>query len=176
MVEREQRVCLPTTKVCVEIDDKITSATVQALQRAGQQLPQPVRQECPLKEVARDTILVGAHPLMYLRQVSSELGQLIAARGNVGLWRYNLAPGTQAHGRLALNGCNRDFARLIARLFLEAYAQQFLFLSFNLAGLLGGRDGSEQSLDAVQCAIGIIRTEGLLVRPLVACLTQLAHL
>src|SRR3989440_12938431 len=121
MIEREQRVCLPTAKVCLEIDDRITSAAVQALQRAGQQLPQPIRQECSLKEVARDTILVGAHPLMYLRQVSGELGQLIAARGDVGLWRYNLAPGTQAHARLALNGGNRHVPRVIARRFLQAY-------------------------------------------------------
>src|SRR2546421_7632468 len=168
MIEREQRVCLPTAKVCLQIDDRITSAAVQALQRSGQQLPQPVRQECPLKEVARDTILVGAYPLMYLRQVSGELGQLIAARGNVGLWRHNLAPGTQAHGRLALDRRDRNLARLIACLFLEAYAQQFLFLPFNLAGLLSSRDGSEQSLDAIQSAVGIIGTECLLVRPLVA--------
>ncbi len=63
----------------------------------------------------------------------------------------------------------------MAYLFLEAQAQQLLLLSLNLAGLLGRRNGSQQALDSIQGTVSIIGTEGLLVRPSVTRLTQLAH-
>src|SRR5712692_8708082 len=104
---------------------------------------------------------------MHLPQVGGKFGEQVATRSDIGLGSHYFAPGTQACTWSAFDGGSSDFAGLIACLFLETLAQQFLLLSLNLAGLLCSRDSGQQSLDAIQCAIGIVGAKRFLVRPFV---------
>ncbi len=49
--------------------------------------------------------------------------------------RHHLTPGPQPQAGLAFDGGNGSLARLVAHLFLEAHAQQFLLLPLDLARL-----------------------------------------
>src|SRR2546423_6597221 len=90
------------------------------------------------------------------------------------MWCHNFAPGKQPRRWLAFNGSNRGFASFLTSLFLETYAQYFLFLPFDLACFFS-RDRGEQTLDAIQRSIEIIGAESFLVRPLVTCIAQFTH-
>src|SRR5712691_5940822 len=150
MIEGEQRVRFAAAKAGLEINYGVTAGSTQALQGIHQQPPQAVREKGALEEIARDAIFCGADTVINLRQVGCELGKLVAPRSDIGMGCNDLAPGTQPGYRFALNGYDRDFACLVAGLFLEAHTQQFLPLPFNLAGQLASRDGGEQALDAIQ--------------------------
>ena len=86
----------------------------------------------------------------------------------------NVPPGFQSAGRLPFNrtgGCTPLF---LPRLLLEAHSEDLLLLTINLCSLFRGHCG-QQPLDAVECAVRIVRREGFLVGPLVAYLTKFTH-
>src|SRR5260370_23961409 len=148
MIEGEQRVRFAAAKAGLKINHGVTAGSAQALQSIHQRSAQAMREKGGLEESARDAIFFRADTMINLRQVGGELGKLVAPRSDIGMGCNNLAPGTQPSYRLALNGCYRDLACLVAGLFLEAHTQQFLPLPFNLAGPLGGRDGGAPGLEA----------------------------
>src|SRR5256885_1337925 len=61
------------------------------------------------------------------------------------------------------------------RLAAAEVGQQLLLLALDLCGLVSSRDGREQTLYAIESAVGVIGTEGLLMGPLVAHVAQLTH-
>jgi hypothetical protein len=64
-------------------------------------------------------------------------------------------------------------AALVAGLLLEDEAAQRHLHALDLGSLAGG-DGGQQAGDRVEGAVGVVAGEGLLVRPLVAPVAQLA--
>src|SRR6266571_726199 len=172
VIEGKHRVGLATTKVGLQLHNRIAACPVQTLQSAGEQVPQTLCQEGALKEVAREAILNHSFTTINLAQICGKFGLLVATGGNVGMGCDNLAPGTQAHGGLSLDGCHCDLARFTPGLLIKTDTQHLLLLAINLAGLFG-RDSGEQSLNAVQCAVDIVGAEGFLVCPPVASLAQL---
>src|SRR5258706_8882034 len=120
-------------------------------------------------------VLVGSFASCDLSEVGGELGLLETAGGDIGMRGDDLAPGTQSPCRLALDGSDGCLAYFFPGLILEADAQELLLLALDLRGLVGSRDGREQTLNAIEGAVGVVGTEGLLMCPLVAHLAQLTH-
>ena len=125
------------------------------------------------EELDRVPVLVRALAEMDLPQVGGELGLLVAAAGHVLVRRHHLAPRLQVARRRALDGGAGALALLAAHLLVEDDAQQ---LHLHLADLVGlrRRDGGQQPPGRVERAVGVVAGEGLLVRPAVAHVAQLA--
>ena len=127
-----------------------------------------------LKELHRVLVLVRPLAQVHLPQVGGKLGLLVAATGHVPVWRHHLAPGFEIARRCAFDGRASASAPIAAHLFIEDGAPE---LHLDLADLIGlrSRHRSQQALGRVECSISIVTGKGLLVRPLIAHITQFAH-
>src|SRR5262249_49501559 len=81
------------------------------------------------------------------------------------------APRLQPALPLPFSWSNGDFAALAAYLFVEPDSEQFLFAALDLGRLLG-RDCTQQPMDTVERAIGVVGGKWLLMSPIVACVAQ----
>ena len=143
-------------KIGLQFDDCVTARSCKASQRASEQVAQTLGQEGALEESTREAILFFPFTSMHLAKVGGKASQFMAIGEHIGMWCHNLASGEQTGRGLAFDGSDGGFAGFLTSLFLEPYAQHFLLLSLDLAGLLC-RDGGEQALDAIQRSIEIIR-------------------
>ena len=175
VVERQHGVRLTAAEVGLQFDDGIAGVGFQPQQGIGEQVTQALGEIGALEELAGITILVGALSAHNLPKVGGELCLLVAAGSDIGMRGNDLAPGAQSPCWLALDWCHRGFAHLFPGLLLKADAQQFLLLALNFRSLVGSGDGREQALNTIEGAVGIVGAEGLLMRPFVTHIAQLAH-
>src|SRR5579875_1438811 len=172
VIQRKHRVGFPAAEVGLKLDDRIAARAGQALDRAGEQLLQAVRDESALEEIARILVFVRSFSPIDLSEIGGELRLLKAPGSNIGMRRDYLAPRLEPALRLTFGRSNRELARFRARLLVEADAQQLLLAALYL-GSLFGRNGAEQAVDAVEGAIGVISREWLLMRPIITRVAQL---
>ena len=174
MVKREHRVRLAAAEVGLELHDRVTPLPRKALDRASQQALQTVGEIGTTEKLDRVLILVRPLTQVHLPQVGGELGLLVAATGHVPVRRHDLAPGLQVACCRTFDGRAGAPAPFAAGLLVEDGAPQ---LHLDLADVirLGGRHRRQQTLGGVEGAIGIIAREGLLVRPAIAYIAQLAY-
>src|SRR6185437_2270845 len=90
------------------------------------------------------------------------------------VWSDYLPPGLQPDAGLAFDRGTSAPALLASDLFVEAYSQQLHLYLFDFFRLRC-RDSREQSACRVQRAVGVIASEGLLMRPAIAKIPQFAH-
>src|SRR5262249_13011091 len=128
----------------------------------------------PTEELQRLPVLVRAFTEVHLPEVRRELGLLVAPARYVGVRRDNLAPGFKRAGRARTDQRAGGLALLAAHLFVEGETAQ---LHLHLADLvrLRSRDCGEEARHGIECAIGVVARERLLVRPLVPAVAQLLH-
>ena len=111
---------------------------------------------------------------MHLPQIGGELGLLIAAARHVLMRRHYLPPRLEVARALALDSRPGGLAPFPSHLLVEPQAQEFHLHLLDLVGLRG-RDGGKEPPCGVESAVGVVTREGLLVRPLVAMIAQLAQ-
>ena len=109
---------------------------------------------------------------MYLPEVGCELGLLVAPARDVLVGCDDLPPWLEAGGDSASDGGACLPAPFPARLLVEAHPQQLHLESLELIGLRRRYRG-EKPAHGVQCPIGVIAGEALLVGPFVAVPAQL---
>ncbi len=165
---------LAATEVGLELHHRIGALAGEALHRAHEQARQALGEIGAAEELDRVPVLVGPLAEMHLPEVRRELGLLVPAARHVPVRRHHLAPRLEVARRCALDGRARTLALLAAYLLVEAQAQQLGLHLLDLVGLRR-RDSGEQPPRRVECAIGVVAGEGLLVRPLVAVVAQLAE-
>ena len=173
MPEGEHGVGLAAAEVGLQLDDRIAAGAGQAFDRAEEQAFEAFGDEGAAEELGGVFVLVGALVLVDLPEVGGEFGLLVAAGGDVGVRGDDFAPGLESPLRLAFGGCEGGLAHLAAALLFELDAEQVHPHLADVGGLIGG-DGGQQALHAVECAVGVVATEGLLVGPLVAHVAELA--
>ena len=146
----------------------------KALDCAHQQALQTLGEIGAAEELDRVFILVRPLAQVHLPQVGGKLGLLVAATGDVPVRRHDLAPGLQIACRCAFDGRASAPAPIAAHLFIEDGAPE---LHLDLADLIGlrSRHRSQQALGRVERSISVVTGKGLLVRPLIAHITQFAH-
>jgi hypothetical protein len=104
-------------------------------------------------------------------QVGGELRGVVLAGGDVVVGGDDLAPGLQARAGDAGDG------RRLHRPAGLALVQRALVVqapAAGLVGLVGGARGRQQALHRIERAVGVVGVEGVVVRPAVAGLAQLA--
>src|SRR5262249_16868229 len=119
-------------------------------------------------------VLVGSFAEMHLPEVGSEFGLLVASAGNVLVRGHDFPPGLEMARGGALDRRAGSLAFLATHLFVEAQAQQLHLHLLYLMGLRR-RDGGQQPIRGIQRTVGVVARETLLVRPLVAVVTQFAQ-
>ena len=137
-----------------------------------QQALQAFRQVGPPKELDRVPVLVRPFAQMYLPEVGCELGLLVAPARDVLVGCDDLPPWLEAGGDSASDGGARLPSPFPARLLVEAHPQQLHLEPLELIGLRRRYRG-EETAHRIQCPIGIIAGEALLVGPFVAVAAQL---
>ena len=174
VIERQHGVGLAAAKVGLELHHRVAALSAEPAHPVHQHLLEALGQVGALEESHRVAVLVRALALVHLPQVGGELGLLKAPAGHVGMGGDDLAPGLESAVDLALDGRARATPPFAARLLLIHQPPQLLLHPPHLVGL-GGRDGGQEALGRVQGAVGVVAGKGLLVRPAVAHLAQLAH-
>jgi hypothetical protein len=86
-------VSLAAAEVGLELDDRVAAGAGQAGEGADEELAEALGEEGAAEELGGVAVLVGALVLVDLPQVGGELGLLVAAGGDVGVGRDDLAPG-----------------------------------------------------------------------------------
>ena len=137
-----------------------------------QQALQAFRQVGPPKELDRVPVLVRPFAQVHLPEVGRELGLLVAPARDVLVGGDDLPPWLEAGRGSASDGGARLPAPFPARLLVEAHPQQLHLEPLELIGLRRRYRG-EKPAHGVQCPIGVIAGEALLVGPLVAVAAQL---
>ena len=173
MVQGQHGVGLAAAEVRLELNDGIASSAREAADGPNQQTLQAFRQIRAPEELDGFSILVCAFTQMHLPEIGGELGLLVASARDVPVGGDDFPPRLQAARGGAFNRRSRLLAPFSARLFVEAYPQQFQLALLELFGLRCGYRGKE-SAHRIQSAIGVIAGKTLLVCPLVAVTAQLA--
>ena len=173
VVERQHRVRLAAAEVGLELHDRVAALAGEAPHRADQHPLEALGEVGAAEELDRVPVLVRPLAEVHLPEVGGELGLLVAAAGHVLVRRHHLAPGLEAARRRALDRRAGALALLAAHLLVEAQAQQLHLHLLDLVGLRR-RDGGQQPAGRVERAVGVVAGEGLLVRPAVALVAQLA--
>ena len=173
VIERQHGVGLAAAEVGLELHHRIAAAAGETPHRAHQHGFQALGEVGAAEELDRVAILVRPFAQVHLPEVGGELSLLVAAAGHVAMGRHHLAPRLEAARDLALDGRARALALFAPHLLIEAQTQQFQFHLFDVIRLWRG-NGRQQPGGGIQAAIGVVGGEGLLVRPLVAHLAQLA--
>ena len=173
VVERQHRVRLAAAEVGLELHDRVAALAGEAPHRAHQHPLEALGEIGAAEEL--DGVLVLVRPLaeVHLPEVGGELGLLVAAAGDVLVRRHHLAPGLEAARRRALDRGAGALALLAPRLLVEAKPQELRLHLLDVVGLRR-RDGGQQAAGRVERAIGVVAGEGLLVRPPVAMVAELA--
>ena len=163
---------LAATEVGLQLNDGVAAPSREAADCPDQQALQAFRQVGPPKELDRIAVLIRPFAQVHLPEVRSELGLLIAPARDVLVGCDDLPPWLEAGGDSASDGGARLPAPFPTRLLVEAHPQQFHLEPFELVRLRRRYRG-EKPAHGVQCPIGVIAREALLVGPFVAVVTQL---
>ena len=145
----------------------------EAPHRAHQHPLQALGEIGAAEELDRVLVFVGPFAEVHLPEIGGELGLLVAAAGHVLVRRHHFAPGLEVTRRRALDRRAGALALFASHLLVEAQAQELHLHLLDLVGLRR-RDGGQQPPGRVERAVGVVAGEGLLVRPLVAMVAQLA--
>ena len=155
MIQRQHGVGLAAAEVRLELNDGIAAFAREAADGSNQQPLQAFRQIRAPEELDGVSILVCAFTQMHLPEIGGELGLLVASARDVPVGGDDFPPRLQARRGNAFNRRSRLLAPLSARLFVEAYPQQFQLALLELFGLRRGYRGKE-SAHRIQSAIGVI--------------------
>ena len=167
VIQRQHGVGLTAAEVRLELNDRVSASAREAADGPHQQPLQAFRQIRAPEELDGVSILVCAFTQMHLPEIGGELGLLVAPARDVPVGGDDFPPWLQAGRGGAVNRRSRLLAPFSARLFVEAYPQQFQLALLELFGLRRGDRGKE-SAHRIQRAIGVIAGKTLLVCPLVA--------
>ena len=172
VIQGEHGVGLAAPEVRLQLNDGVAAPTREAVDCPDQQALQAFRQVGPPKELDRVAVLVRPFAEVHLPEVGCELGLLVAPARDVLVGRDDLPPWLEAGHGSASDGGARLPAPFPARLLVEAHPQQLHLEPFELIRLRRRYRG-EKPAHRVQCPIGVIAGEALLVGPLVAVVAQL---
>ena len=174
VVEREHGVGLAAAEVGLELHHRVAAVAGEPAHRADQQALQALGEIGAAEELDRLPVLVRPLAQVHLPEVRRELGLLVAATRHVPVRADHLPPGLEVGRGLALDGGPGALPLLAAHLLVEAQAQQLHLHLLDLVRLRC-RDGGQEPAGRVEGAVGVVGGEGLLVRPAVAHVAQLAH-
>ena len=172
VVQGKHGVGLAAPEVGLQLDDGVAAPTGEAADGTGQQALQALRQVGAPEELGRVAVLVRPFAQVHLPEVGRELGLLVPAARDVLVGRDDLPPRLEAGCGGAFDGGPRPSAPLPARLLVEAHPQQLHLEPLELVRLRRRYRGEEPA-HRVQCPVGVVAGEALLVGPLVAVATQL---
>ena len=172
MVQRQHRVRLAAAKVGLKLDHRIATDARHTPGCRGKQVLEPFSQVGAAEKLGGFQVLIRAQARVDLVEICRELGLLVSAAGHVLVRVDDLPPRLEAAGDRALDSRASDLALLAAHLLVEDKAAK---LHLHLADFIGLGRGhrSQQPSHRVECPIRVVTGEHLLVRPLVALVTDL---
>ena len=170
MVKRQHAVGLTTTEVRLQLNHRVPPLPVDTTHAATKKLLQPLGDEGTAEEICGVLVLRYCLPQVHLPKISRKLRLLVVSTGYVWMRGDDFAPRFKTTCGVPIGD---KLTHLATSLFLVFQTEQRHLLLFQLL-FLGSRDSGEQSANAVQSPVGIIRGEGRLMRPAVAHLPQFA--
>ena len=170
--QREHRVGLAATEVGLQVHDRGgVLVPGEAAQRPLDQVAEAVGQVGAGEELDRVGVVAARlDAVRDLVQVSGELGRLEVPGRDVVVGRQDLPPGSQP-GRLRSVHSSPQGAAVVL---VGGHPAQVEPDAAHLLGGLGRVDRCQQPFGRVERAVGVVVGEGVVVRPLVAGLTEFA--
>ena len=172
VIQGEHGVGLAAPEVRLQLNDGVAAPTREAVDCPDQQALQAFGQVGPPKELDGVAVLVGPFAEVHLPEVGRELGLLVPPARDIPVRCDDFPPWLEAGRGGASDGGARLPAPFPARLLVEAHPQQLHLEPFELVRLRRRYRG-EETAHRIQCPIGVIAGEALLVGPSVAVVTQL---
>ena len=171
MPDREHGVRLAATESGLQVDHgRRVAVAGQPACRESKEGTQAIGEIGAREELDRVGVVAGADTVGNLMQVGRELGTGKVAAGDVCMRAKDLSPRHQVGG--GESGHRRGVAGVAARFLAVGGTLHVETQLAHTVGLGRGVYGSQQPLTGIECPVGVIGTERLLVRPLVA---YLAH-
>ena len=124
MVDAEHRVGLAATEVGLQLDHRLTTETVEALQGDAQQVFEALSDEGAPEELDRVGVFGAADAAMHQIEIGGELGLLVTAVDHVRVGSDHIPPRDQARLDLVFN--RSLIARLVSRSFCKDDLLQLL--------------------------------------------------
>src|SRR5712691_2718976 len=169
VVQRDHRVRLATTEAGLQVDHRGSALAGQPHDRVAEKLAQTCGEECSTEKLDRIRILGGALAMRHLVQVGCELCQSKATASDVVVGLYHLSPRFEARRWVSEERLGRR-ARF-AGLRFEFKAHQ-LNLGVADFGSLAGVCSSKDPLDRIECPVGVVDCERVVVSPAVTDIAE----